>query len=122
VKDLAKGKFTYKNPELKKVLKAHGNDNAEVWKSILVTGGSVQHLMFLTDHEKEVFKTFGEISQKEVVIQASIRQKYKTPPRDVNQLLIFAWEQGVKTLYYHRGTNPSQELSRNLLNCASCEG
>jgi ribonucleoside-diphosphate reductase alpha chain len=135
VKDLAKGKFTYKNPELKKVLKAHGNDNAEVWKSILVTGGSVQHLMFLTDHEKEVFKTFGEISQKEVVIQASIRQKYidqaqslnlmvhpKTPPRDVNQLLIFAWEQGVKTLYYHRGTNPSQELSRNLLNCTSCEG
>ena len=135
VKDLAKGKFTYKNPELKKVLKSYDNDNADVWKSILVTGGSVQHLMFLSDHEREVFKTFGEISQKEVVIQASIRQKYidqaqslnlmvhpKTPPRDVNQLLIFAWEQGVKTLYYHRGTNPSQELSRNLLNCASCEG
>jgi ribonucleoside-diphosphate reductase alpha chain len=135
VKDLAKGKFTYKNPELKKVLKSYGNDTADVWKSILVTGGSVQHLMFLSDHEREVFKTFGEISQKEVVIQASIRQKYidqaqslnlmvhpKTPPRDVNQLLIFAWEQGVKTLYYHRGTNPSQELSRNLLNCASCEG
>ena len=135
VKDLAKGKFTYKNPELKKVLKSYGNDTADVWKSILVTGGSVQHLMFLSDHEREVFKTFGEISQKEVIIQASIRQKYidqaqslnlmvhpKTPPRDVNQLLIFAWEQGVKTLYYHRGTNPSQELSRNLLNCTSCEG
>jgi len=135
VKDLAKGKFTYKNPYLKEVLKKHGNDNADVWKSILVTGGSVQHLMFLTDHEKDVFKTFGEISQKEVIIQASIRQKFidqsqslnlmihpKTPPRDVNQLLIFAWEQGVKTLYYHRGTNPSQELSRNLLNCSSCEG
>jgi ribonucleoside-diphosphate reductase alpha chain len=135
VKDLAKGKFTYKNPYLKEVLKKHGNDNSDVWKSILVTGGSVQHLMFLTDHEKDVFKTFGEISQKEVIIQASIRQKFidqsqslnlmvhpKTPPRDVNQLLIFAWEQGVKTLYYHRGTNPSQELSRNLLNCSSCEG
>ena len=134
VKDLAKGKFTYKNPHLKEVLKEHGNDNPEVWKSILVTGGSVQHLMFLSDHEKEVFKTFGEISQKEVIIQTGIRQKYidqsqsinlmihpKTPPRDVNQLLIFAWEQGVKTLYYHRGTNPSQELSRNLLNCSSCE-
>ena len=135
VKDLAKGKFTYKNPYLKEVLKKHGNDNADVWKSILVTGGSVQHLMFLSDHEKDVFKTFGEISQKEVIIQAGIRQKFidqsqslnlmihpKTPPRDVNQLLIFAWEQGVKTLYYHRGTNPSQELSRNLLNCTSCEG
>ncbi len=134
VKDLAKGKFTYKNPHLKDVLKEHGHDNQDVWKSILVTGGSVQHLMFLSDHEKEVFKTFGEISQKEVIIQTGIRQKYidqsqsinlmihpKTPPRDVNQLLIFAWEQGVKTLYYHRGTNPSQELSRNLLNCSSCE-
>ena len=135
VKDLAKGKFTYKNPHLIEVLKSYGHNTAEVWKSILVTGGSVQHLMFLSDHEKDVFKTFGEISQKEVIIQASIRQKFidqsqslnlmvhpKTPPRDVNQLLIFAWEQGVKTLYYHRGTNPSQELSRNLLNCSSCEG
>ena len=135
VKDLAKGKFTYKNPYLKEVLKAHGNDTSDVWKSILVTGGSVQHLMFLSDHEKEVFKTFGEISQKEIVLQTGIRQKYidqsqsinlmihpKTPVKDVNQLLIFAWEQGVKTLYYHRGTNPSQELSRNLLTCTSCEG
>jgi ribonucleoside-diphosphate reductase alpha chain len=135
VKDLAKGKFTYKNPYLKEVLKEHGHDTSDVWKSILVTGGSVQHLMFLSDHEKEVFKTFGEISQKEIVLQAGIRQKYidqsqsinlmihpKTPPRDTNQLLIYAWEQGVKTLYYHRGTNPSQELSRNLLTCTSCEG
>ena len=135
VKDLAKGKFTYKNPHLKEVLKSHGNDYADVWKSILVTGGSVQHLMFLSDHEKDVFKTFGEISQKEVILQTGIRQKYidqsqsinlmihpKTPPRDTNQLLIYAWEQGVKTLYYHRGTNPSQELSRNLLTCTSCEG
>ena len=135
VKDLAKGKFTYKNPYLKEVLKTHGHDTSDVWKSILVTGGSVQHLMFLSDHEKEVFKTFGEISQKEIVLQAGIRQKYidqsqsinlmihpKTPVKDVNHLLIFAWEQGVKTLYYHRGTNPSQELSRNLLTCTSCEG
>ena len=135
VKDLAKGKFTYKNPHLIEVLKEHGHNTSDVWKSILVTGGSVQHLMFLSDHEKEVFKTFGEISQKEIILQTGIRQKYidqsqsinlmihpKTPPRDVNQLLIYAWEQGVKTLYYHRGTNPSQELSRNLLTCTSCEG
>jgi ribonucleoside-diphosphate reductase alpha chain len=135
VKDLAKGKFTYKNPHLKEVLNTYGHDTQDVWKSILVTGGSVQHLMFLSDHEKDVFKTFGEISQKEVILQTGIRQKYidqsqsinlmihpKTPPRDTNQLLIYAWEQGVKTLYYHRGTNPSQELSRNLLTCTSCEG
>ena len=134
VKDLAKGKFTYKNPYLKDVLMRHDKDNQATWKSILVNGGSVQHLDFLSDHEKEVFKTFGEISQKEIIIQTSIRQKYidqaqsvnvmihpSTPVKDVNQLLIFAWEQGVKTLYYHRGTNPSQELSRNILNCSSCE-
>jgi ribonucleoside-diphosphate reductase alpha chain len=135
VKDLAKGKFTYKNPYLKQLLQEKGNDNKEVWKSILVTGGSVQHLMFLSDEEKAVFKTFGEISQKDIIIQASSRQKYidqsqslnlmihpSTPPRDINKLLIEAWELGVKTLYYHRGTNPAQELSRNLLTCSSCEG
>jgi len=135
VKDLAKGKFTYKNPYLERILDNHGKNNRNVWKTILTSGGSVQGLDFLTDEEKDVFKTFGEISQKEVVIQTSIRQNYidqaqsinlmihpKTPVKEVNQLLIFAWEQGVKTLYYHRGTNPSQELSRNLLNFSSCEG
>ena len=135
VKDLAKGKFTYKNPELVNVLEEHGQNNKDVWKSILVTGGSVQHLMFLTDEERAVFKTFGEISQKDIIIQAASRQKHidqaqslnlmihpSTPPRDINKLLIEAWELGVKTLYYHRGTNPAQELSRNLLTCSSCEG
>jgi len=135
VKDLAKGKFTYKNPYLQRLLDGYSKNNGPTWKSILVHGGSVQHLDFLSDHEKDVFKTFGEISQKEVIIQTAIRQTNidqaqsinlmihpKTPPKEVNQLLIFAWEQGVKTLYYHRGTNPSQELSRNLLQCASCEG
>ena len=134
VKDLAKGKFTYKNPFLACVLEGHKKNDRETWSSILTKGGSVLHLKFLTDHEKEVFKTFGEISQKEIIIQAAARQKYidqaqsinlmihpKTPVKDVNQLLIFAWEQGVKTLYYQRGTNPAQELSRNLLTCASCE-
>lgn len=134
VKDLAKGKFTYKNPFLACVLEAHGKNDRETWSSILTKGGSIRHLKFLTDHEKDVFKTFGEISQKEIIIQASARQKFidqaqsinlmihpKTAVKDVNQLLIFAWEQGVKTLYYQRGTNPAQELSRNLLTCASCE-
>lgn len=134
VKDLSKGKFTYRNPYLQSVLEKHGQDTRETWNSILIKGGSVQHLSFLSDLEKEVFKTFGEISQKEIVIQAAARQKYidqsqsinmmvhpKTSPKDVNQLLIFAWEQGVKSLYYQRGTNPAQELGRNLLQCASCE-
>jgi ribonucleoside-diphosphate reductase alpha chain len=134
VKKLAKGSFTYKNPYLKDVLKKYQKNDDETWKSILIKGGSVQHLEFLNDQEKEVFKTFGEISQKEIVIQAANRQKYidqsqslnlmvhpKTSPKEVNQLLIFAWEQGVKTLYYQRGTNPAQELRRNLLACSSCE-
>ena len=134
VKDLAKGKFTYKNPYLETLLIKYNKNDRPTWKSILTNGGSVQHLDFLTDEEKNVFKTFGEISQREIITQAAIRQNFidqaqsinlmihpKTPAREVNQLLIFAWEQGVKTLYYHRGTNPSQELSRNLLNCSSCE-
>ncbi len=135
VKDLAKGKFTYKNPYLSEVLDKHEKNDDKTWKSILVNGGSVQHLDFLSDEEKAIFKTFGEISQKEVIIQAAQRQKFidqaqslnimvhpKSSPKDVSQLMIFAWEQGIKSLYYQRGTNPAQELSRNLLECASCSG
>lgn len=135
VKDLAKGKFTYKNPYLESLLEEKEKNTPEVWKDILVKGGSVQHLKFFSDEEKDVFKTFGEISQKEVLIQAAQRQKFidqsqslnimvhpKSSPKDVSQLMIFAWEQGVKSLYYQRGTNPSQELSRNLLECQSCSG
>ena len=134
VKNLAKGKFTYKNPYLKDVLSEYNKDNDEIWLGILVAGGSVQHLSFMSDEDKEVFKTFGEISQKEIVIQAAQRQKYldqgqslnlmiapKTPLKEVNQLMIYAWENGVKGLYYQRSSNPSQELSRSLMECKSCE-
>ena len=133
-KDLAKGKFTYKNPYLIEVLKKYEKNTADVWKSIMIKGGSVQHLTFLTDGEKDVFKTFGEISQKEIIIQAAARQKFidqgqsinlkihtKVSAKDANELLIFAWEQGVKCLYYQRGTNPAQELGRSILECKSCE-
>lgn len=135
VKDLAKGKFTYKNPYLKKLLKDKEQDTDNVWKSVLVHGGSVQHLEFLTQEEKDVFKTFGEISQKEIIIQAAQRQKYidqgqslnlmippNTKPKEVNELIIFAWEQGIKSLYYQRSANPAQELARSILTCKSCEG
>jgi ribonucleotide reductase alpha subunit len=134
VKSLAKGKFTYKNPYLKEVLKRHGRNDEATWKSILVKGGSVQHLDFLTQEEKEVFKTFGEISQKEIVIQASQRQKHidqaqslnlmvppSTSPKDVNSLLIDGWQMGIKTFYYQRSANPAQELARSILTCSSCE-
>ena len=134
VKDLAKGKFTYKNPNLEKLLKEKGKNDQDTWKDILTHGGSVQHLDFLTREEKDVFKTFGEISQKEIIIQAAQRQKYidqgqslnlmippTAKPKEVNELLIFAWEQGIKSLYYQRSANPAQELARSILTCSSCE-
>lgn len=135
VKDLAKGKFTYKNPYLKEVLKKYDKDTKEIWDKILIKGGSVQHLSFLNETEKDVFKTFGEISQKEIIIQASQRQKYidqsqslnlmihpKSSPKEVSQLLIDGYKLGIKTYYYQRGTNPAQELGRsNISQCNSCE-
>jgi len=134
VKGLAKGKFSYKNPYLKKLLKSKEQDTDEVWKNILERGGSVQHLDFLTKEEKDVFKTFGEISQKEIIIQAAGRQKFidqgqslnvmvphTAKPKEVSELLIFAWEQGIKGCYYQRSTNPSQMLSRSIMSCQSCE-
>lgn len=134
VKNLAKGKFTYKNPYLKEVLKKYHKNDDDTWKTILIKGGSVQHLDFLTQEEKDVFKTFGEISQKEIVIQASQRQKFidqsqslnimigpNTPPKQVSDLLIEGWKLGVKTFYYQRSANPAQELVRNILSCTNCE-
>lgn len=133
-KDLAKGKFTFKNPHLIELLKKKDKDTPSVWKDILLHGGSVMHLDFLTDDEKNVFKTFGEISQKEIVIQAGQRQKFidqgqslnlmippNAKPKEVSELILFAWEQGVKSLYYQRSANPAQELARNILNCTSCQ-
>jgi ribonucleoside-diphosphate reductase alpha chain len=96
--------------------------------------GSVQHLEFLSQEEKDVFKTFEEISPKEILIQASQRQKYldqgqslnlmihpKTPTKDVNQLLLEAWKMKIKALYYQMSVNAAQELSQSILQCKSCE-
>lgn len=133
-KDLQKGKFTYKNPFLKKLLREKGRDSRETWESILVRGGSVQHLDFLSEREKDVFKTFGEIDQTAIVDQAADRQEFidqaqsinlmihpSTPIKEVNELILRAWRRGVKTLYYQRSTNPAQEYVRNLISCTSCE-
>lgn len=133
-KKLAKGSFAYKNPYLKEVLKGYGKDNKETWDSILIEGGSVQHLDFLTEHEKNVYKTFGEISQFEIIVQAADAQQYvdqsqslnlmihpDTPAKDINLLMIEAWKRGLKTLYYQRSTNPAQELAKSLVSCKSCE-
>jgi ribonucleoside-diphosphate reductase alpha chain len=134
VKDLAKGKFSYKNPFLKKLLKEKGKNDDDTWMDILKHSGSVQHVDYLTQEEKDVFKTFEETSQKEIIIQAASRQKFidqgqslnmlipaGTPPKAVNELIIFAWEQGIKSLYYQRSTNPAKELARSIMTCKSCE-
>lgn len=134
IKDLAKGKFTYKNPYLKKLLKEKGLDTPEMWKEILLNGGSVQFMTQLTDHEKSVFETFGEIPQFEVISQAAMRQPYidqgqslnlmvhpDASPKDVSDLLIEGWKLGIKSFYYQRSTNPAQEYARSLLSCVSCE-
>jgi ribonucleoside-diphosphate reductase alpha chain len=135
IKDLAKGKFVYRNPYLKKLLKAKEQDTPEVWNSILLKGGSVQHLEILDNKEKSVFKTFGEISQLEIVQQAAQRQKFidqgqslnlmihpDTSLKDVNALFFEAWALGIKTLYYQRSVNMAQQVSRDLMECSSCEG
>lgn len=135
VKDLAKIKTVYKNPFLEKLLQEKGLDTEETWASILQNDGSVQHLEQLSEHEKEVFKTFAEISQLSVIQQAAQRQKYidqgqsinlmihpATPARDLNQLYLTAEELGLKSIYYQNSMSAAQVFNRNLLSCSSCEG
>ncbi|HLV23915.1 MAG TPA: ribonucleoside-diphosphate reductase subunit alpha [Moheibacter sp.] len=131
---LSKGNFMRKNKYLAKLLEEKGMDNEDTWRNIMLNQGSVQGLEGLTDHEKAVFKTFREISQLEIIQQASIRQKFvdqaqslnlnipaELPIKDVNNLMIEAWKLGVKTLYYQRSQSVSKEMVTNLVSCSSCE-
>ncbi|MDY0090296.1 MAG: ribonucleoside-diphosphate reductase subunit alpha [Flavobacteriaceae bacterium] len=132
---LSKGNFIRKNKYLKTLLEEKGIDNEETWRSIMLNQGSVQHLNELTEHEKAVFKTFKEISQLEIIQQASVRQKYidqsqslninipsNLPVKEVNRLMIEAWQLGIKTLYYQRSQSVSKEtVVQNLVQCVSCE-
>ena len=132
---LAKGNFMRKNKYLTKLLEEKGINDEDTWRSIMLNGGSVQHLDQLTEHEKAVFKTFKEISPMEIVVQAAQRQKYidqsqslnlnipsTMPVKEVNQVMIEAWKLGVKTLYYQRSQSVSKEMVTNFVNCKSCEG
>ena len=131
---LSKGNFVRKNKYLKEILSEKGIDNEDTWRSIMLNHGSVQHLKELSDKEKQVFKTFKEISQLEIIQQASVRQKYidqsqslnlnipsNVPIKEVNKLLIEAWQLGIKTLYYQRSQSVSKEFITNLVSCSSCE-
>ncbi|PSQ89488.1 MAG: ribonucleoside-diphosphate reductase subunit alpha [Bacteroidetes bacterium QS_4_64_154] len=135
VQDRAKMKVTYKNPHLKALLAEKGKDTDDVWEEIALRDGSVQHLEFLSDREKDVFKTFSEISQMAIVDQAAGRQTHidqsqslnlaidpnAVPVKDINRLHIEAWKKGIKSLYYQHGVNAAQSFSRDLLACRSCE-
>lgn len=135
VKDLAKFKATIKNEFLEKLLEEKGKNTEEIWASILRNNGSVQQLECLTQDEKDVFRTFPEISQKEIITHAAIRQKYidqgqslnitippETTAKEINELLIYAWESGIKSLYYQHSTNAAQAFYRKLNECTNCEG
>ena len=133
VKDVAKTKVTIRNPYLREVLKKYGRDDRETWNSIRNHDGSVQHLDFLSEHEKEVFKTFSEINQYVIIDQAAIRQQFidqsqslnimvnpKMSAKEINELHLFAWRNGVKTLYYQHSTNAAQQFSKDKI-CIMCE-
>ena len=136
VQDRAKMKVTYKNPYLKELLAEKGADTDEMWEKIALRDGSVQHLDILSEHEKDVFKTFSEIGQMTIINQAASRQKHidqsqslnlaidpgSVPVKDINALYIEAWRKGIKSLYYQNGVNAAQSFSRELLECRACEG
>ena len=137
VKDLAKMKVTIKNPYLLKLLQEKGKDTDDVWDSIKVADGSVQHLSFLTQEEKDVFKTFSEINPYTIVDHAAVRQEYidqgqslnlmldpDMSVREINQLYLYAHEMGVKSLYYSYSMSAAQALTRKRVmaaGCAACE-
>lgn len=131
---LAKGSFTRKNVNLEKLLESKNRNTDDVWKNIVQAQGSVQQLEFLSQDEKDVFKTFQEISPLTVIQQASARQQFvdqgqsinlKIPNsmsvKDINKIHMEAWESGLKGLYYQRGTSVAKEAVLNMMECKACE-
>jgi len=134
VKDIAKIKTTVKNPFLVKLLQEKGMDNSEVWKKIRDKDGSVQDLDFLTEKEKDVFKTYSEIDQLVIIYQAANRQNHidqgqslniivhpDTSTKDINNIHVTAWKLGLKSLYYQHSMNAAQKFKQKK-ECESCEG
>jgi len=159
----AKGTFIRKNNELERALRKMGMNNKETWDRILTDGGSVQGLDELdnwgyvegrlqkkedmdsqviennqVDWVKDVFKTFKEINQLELVRQAGIRQQYvdqsvslnlafpsQASPKWINQIHMEAWKQGIKTLYYMRTESVLRgDIAARATDpdCLSCDG
>ena len=134
VKDIAKIKTTIKNPFLVKLLEEKGMDTPEVWKQIRDRDGSVQDLDFLSEEEKEVFKTYAEIDQMSIIYQAANRQNHidqgqslniiihpDTSTKEINKIHVTAWKLGLKSLYYQHSMNAAQKFKQKK-ECESCEG
>ncbi len=142
----AKGTFIRKNPTLKKILRKHKIDNEKIWNQILKDGGSIQGIKVLDKitygpHDipvKEVFKTFKEINQLELINQAGIRQQYIdqsvslnlafpsiATPKWINKVHFEAWKKGIKTLYYTRTESVLRgDIAEQAMDdsCLSCDG
>jgi ribonucleoside-diphosphate reductase alpha chain len=157
----SKGTFIRKNSELEKVLRKVGINTKEIWDKIMADGGSIQDLQELDefrylngklvkkediselDYEKsfnikDVFKTFKEINQLDLVKQAGIRQQYidqavslnlafpsTATPKWINQVTMEAWKQGIKTLYYMRTESVLRgDIATRAMDpdCLSCDG
>ena len=142
----AKGTFIRKNPTLKKILRKHKLDNEKIWNQILKDGGSIQGIKALDKitsgpHDipiKEIFKTFKEINQLELINQAGIRQQYIdqsvslnlafpsiATPKWINKVHFEAWKKGIKTLYYTRTESVLRgDIAEQAMDdsCLSCDG
>ena len=143
----AKGTFIRKNPTLVNVLEEHGLNTKKIWDKILADGGSVQDIKQLDNIMvgpqndipiKEVYKTFKEINQLELVNQAGIRQQYidqamslnlafpsQAEPKWINKVHLEAWKKGIKTLYYMRTESVLRgDIASSAMDesCMSCDG
>jgi len=133
----AKGTFIRKNPTLETILKKQKLNTKEVWDKILADGGSVQDIEGLSEDTKEVFKTFKELNQLELVRQAGIRQQYidqsvslnlafpsEATPKWINKVHMDAWHKGIKTLYYMRTESVLRgDIAKDAMeDCVACDG
>jgi len=136
------GKFLIKNKELDELLKEgydlKGEEYDDVWSSIITNGGSVQHLSFMTEQHKDVFKTAMELDQNWIIEHASHRQEFIDqgqsinlflPPNihknDLHKLHYSAWQKGLKALYYLRSAPIAKTNTISQTNnkeCLACEG
>jgi len=121
------GSYNVRNKYLKKILEKYGKNDDTTWSTITTNQGSVSHLDFLTDHEKDVFKTAFELNQKWIIELGADRTPYVSQAQSINiflpadvhkkelhQIHFQAWKKGLKSLYYCR--SKSIQRAENINN------